>query len=106
LSQFLALFYKLKMNDNHRSVFKEIGVPLISAAIALLGVISGYVLNDWAARSQIALKTFEITFPEKQKSYAHLMRLLSDSFYSAAWRNEGEHYRFIRRLPAFSSIRL
>ncbi len=86
------------MSSDGQSRFKEIGIPLISAAIALLGVLSGYILNTWTERSQVALKTFEVTFPEKQKSYAHLMRLLSDSFYSAAWRQKDNHYKFIDEL--------
>jgi len=60
-----------------------------------MGVLSGYVLNNWTERSQAVLKIFEVTFPEKQKSYVKLMRLLSDSFYSAAWRQKEDHYKFI-----------
>lgn len=88
------------MSSSGQSRFKEIGIPLISAAIALVGVLSGYILNAWTERSQIELKTFEVTFPEKQKSYAHLMRLLSDSFYSAAWRQKDNHYKYIDELEA------
>ncbi|MBC7943671.1 MAG: hypothetical protein H7X91_00020 [Burkholderiales bacterium] len=83
-----------------QSRFKEIGLPLLSAAIALIGVLSGYVLNTWTERSQAELKTFEVTFPEKQKSYAKLMRLLSDSFYSAAWRQKEDYYKFADDLEA------
>ena len=82
------------------SRFKEIVIPLISAAIALLGALSGYIVNAWTERSQIELKMYEVTFPEKQKSYAHLMRLLSDSFYSAAWRQKDNHYKHIDDLEA------
>lgn len=88
------------MSASEHSRLKEIGIPLISAAIALIGVLSGYVLNAWTERSQAALKTFEVTFPEKQKNYAKLMRLLHDSFYSAAWRQKENHYGFIDELEA------
>lgn len=70
---------------------KEIGIPLLSAAIALLGVLSGYVLNASSERSQTALKMFEVTFLEKQKSYAKLMSLLSDSFYNAGWGDDKDY---------------
>lgn len=88
------------MSANKHSRLKEIGIPLISAAIALGGVLSGYVLNAWTEHSQVALKTFEITFPEKQKSYSKLMRLLHDSFYGAAWRQKENYYSFIDELEA------
>ena len=81
----------LTMSATNHSRLKDIGIPLISAAIALAGVASGYVLNAWSERSQTALKTFEVTFPEKQKSYAKFMRLMHDSFYSAAWRQKEQH---------------
>lgn len=86
--------------SNAQSRFKEIGIPLISAAIALVAALSGYILNAWTERSQSELKTFEVTFPEKQKSYARLMRLLSDSFYSAAWRQKNNHYKYVDELEA------
>lgn len=87
------------MKNNRRpSKFRGLGLPLISAAIALLGIISGYVLHSWDERSRVVLKTFEVTFPQKQQGYASLMRLLSDSFYTAAWRDEVDHYQFIHEL--------
>ena len=88
------------MSATNHSRLKDIGIPLISAAIALAGVASGYVLNAWSERSQTALKTFEVTFPEKQKSYAKFMRLVHDSFYSAAWRQKEQHYQFVDELQA------
>lgn len=88
------------MSSIEQSRFKEIGMPIISVLIALLGVMSGYVLNSWTARSQFALKTFEVTFPEKQKGYAKFMHLLTDSFYSAAWRDQEDHFIFIEKLEA------
>lgn len=88
------------MSATDHSRWKDISIPLISAAIALVGVLSGYVLNAWTERSQVALKTFEVTFPEKQKTYAKFMRLLHDSFDSAAWRQKEEHYRLIDELQA------
>jgi hypothetical protein len=63
-------------------------------------VLRGVVLNTWTERSQAALKTFEVTFPEKQKNYAKFMRLLSDSFYSAAWRQKEDHYKFVDDVEA------
>ena len=88
------------MSATNQSRLKDIGIPLISAAIALVGVASGYVLNAWTERSQTSLKTFEVTFPEKQKSYAKFMRLMHDSFYSAAWRQKEQHYQFVDELQA------
>lgn len=65
-----------------------------------MGILSGFVLNNWTERSQASLKAFEVTFPEKQKQYAKLMRLLSDSFYGAAWRQSENHYKIVDEIEA------
>ena len=81
-----------------QSQIKELGIPLLSVTIALAGVLSGYILNSWTVEAQSTLKIFEVTFPEKQKGYARLMGLLSDSFYSAAWQQQESHYKFLDSL--------
>ena len=66
---------------------REIWIPLLSTIVALAGVMSGVWIQNKRLNADVELKQFEVTFLEKQKSYASFMLALSDTFNSAYQQN-------------------
>ena len=59
-------------------MWKDIVIPVSSAAVALAGVLSGVYTQRTASSVQMKMKEYEVTFWAKQHSYADVVRLLGE----------------------------
>jgi hypothetical protein len=63
-------------SENTKNLFKEIWIPILSLVIALVSVLSATYNQHLLAESNLFIKKYEITYPEKRKAYADLMASL------------------------------
>jgi hypothetical protein len=87
-------------SSSHSSKVRDIWIPLLSAIIAMLGVMSGISAQYLASRSQLESKHLEVTFQAKQTAYSTLLPPLHTCFIHASQGEVASGFTCVDKLQA------
>jgi len=75
-----------------RRFFRDCIVPSITVVVLLGTLVFNYMIQVENNRKDITLKQYEVTFIEKQKSYALLIQQMDNTFFSAQAKDKELFY--------------
>lgn len=77
----LILVLRRFMNKNKILFISSVFIPAGSFLVALVAVITPFLIQNINNNTQIKLKQYEVTYLEKQKLYASFMQNLTNAYY-------------------------